>query len=735
MSPFSRAAARAIVALRWPIVVAWVAAAVLVLVALPSLEEAGEETSLLGLVPKDAEALETELRLAELFEAPIVTHTHVVQRDPEGLSEPAFERAVERADAVAGGGDPELPEIQLALPLLNARGVVPGSRENGTTIVTYVFYDPRETGIFTQEEVTKRFAATRFAEPGDALIGVTGAAPARVEEWRTIERGLPWVTAATILLIALVLGIHFRSFVAPVVTLLAAGIAYIVALRSVAWFGQGIGVTIPRDAEPILVVLLLGVVTDYAVFFLHGMQERLAEGRPRLDAAREATGGYLPIVVTAGLIVAGGTASLMAGQLEFFRAFGPGMALTVLVSLAVAITLVPALMAILGERTFWPRPRPRERRPRGPNRVAYFATARPAALVLAVAAIAALAFACRGLVETNLGVTQIAGLSTETEPRRAQLAATDGFAQGILSPTVILLEGLDLPGDLAAVRELEESLAAEEGVAGALGPSTEAQEGLPELLVATDAGAARVLLVLDHEPVGGPAIDAIERLDERLPGLLADAGLENARASFAGDTALAQETVETITHDLLRIGIAAFLVNFLLLALFLRALVAPLYLVLASGLALAASIGLASFLFQEVLGYGELTYYVPFAVAVLLLSLGSDYNVFVVGRIWQEAERMPLRDAIATAAPRASRAIGVAGLALALSFATLALIELRQFREFAFTMAVGVMLDAFLIRAVLIPALVSLVGEKSWWPRRRRAAPPEIEPEPETGAA
>jgi RND superfamily putative drug exporter len=192
---------------------------------------------------------------------------------------------------------------------------------------------------------------------------------------------------------------------------------------------------------------------------------------------------------------------------------------------------------------------------------------------------------------------------------------------------------------------------------------------------------------------------------------------------IAGDTALAEETVETITHDLIRIGVVAFLVNFLLLAIFLRALVAPLYLVLASALALAASIGLTTLVFQGFLGYDELTYHVPFAVAVLLLSLGSDYNVFVVGRIWQSAEELPLREAIATAAPRASRAIGVAGLALALSFAALALIDLRQFREFAFAMSLGVLLDAFVIRALLIPALISLAGNASWWPRRRRLAP------------
>ena len=733
MSSFSRAVAWAIVALRWPVVLAWAAAAVAVVVYLPSLQEAGEETSLLGLVPEDAESVETGLRLAELFEAPVITHTHIVQRNPEGLSEEAVRRAAERAEAIADRADPELEEIRVALPLVNARGLVPSSREDGTTIVTYVFYDPAETGIFAQDELTRRFAEKHFAEPEDALVGVTGAAPARVEEWRTIEAGLPWVTLATILLIALVLGVHFRSPVAPVVTLLAAGTAYVVALRSVAWFGQWLGVTIPRDAEPVLVVLLLGVVTDYAVFFLHGLRERLDAGEPKLEAAREATAQYLPIVVTAGLIVAGGTASLVAGELEFFRAFGPGMALTVLVSLAIAVTLVPALMAILGRRVFWPHRRARERPARGPSRFAYRTTSRPVALVLAFAAVAALAVACRGLVETNLGVTQIAGLPADSEPRRAQLAAAEGFAPGILSPTVLLLEGIDLPGDLPALGRLERELAGEEGIAAALGPSGDAPDELDALLVSEDAAAARLLLVLREEPLGGPAIDTVERLRTRLPELLGSSGLGDTKVSLAGDTALAQETVDTITHDLLRIGIVAFLVNFLLLAIFLRAIVAPLYLVLASGLALAASIGLATLVFQTLLGHGELTYHVPFAVAVLLLSLGSDYNVFVVGRIWQDAERLPLREAIATAAPRASRAIGVAGLALALSFASLALIELRQFREFAFAMAVGILLDAFLIRAVLIPALVSLVGERSWWPRRRSAAPPE--PEPESGAA
>ena len=735
MSMFSRAAAWTIVRLRWAIVLAWAAAAVGAVVYLPSLEQAGGETSLVGLVPKDAESIATGVRAAELFSVPVVTHTHVVQRNPKGLSKPALRRVARRAERIADERDPELAEVRFALPLVNARQLIPSSRETGTTAITYLFFDPAETDIEDQDELTQRFAEKYVHFEDDNLVGITGAVPARMQEWREIEAGLPWVTLATVLVIALILGIHFRSPVAPVVTLLAAGIAYVVSLRSVAWLGEWLGVTIPRDAEPVLVVLLLGVVTDYAVFFLHGMRERLDAGDGRLDAAHQATSEYLPIVVTAGLIVAGGTASLVAGELEFFRAFGPGMAITVLVALGVAITLVPALMAILGQRLFWPQRSAHEQAPAGPSRLAYLATARPAAFAIALVAGAALAVSCKGLLDTNLGITQIQGLPESSQQRRAQNAAALGFAPGILSPTVLLLEGIDKRADLPDLVRLQRALEGEPGIASAIGPASEAARRIPGLVLSEDEAAARYLVILDDEPQGGPAGDTVQRLRERLPTLADEAGLSDVEVRLAGDTALAEETVDTIAHDLIRIGIAAFFVNFLLLAIFLRALIAPLYLVLASAVALAASIGLTTLFFQGFLGHDEITYHVPFAVAVLLLSLGSDYNVFVVGRIWQAAEQgLPLREAIATAAPRASRAIGVAGLALALSFAALALIDLRQFHEFAFAMCVGVLLDAFLVRALLIPALISLFGERSFWPRTRQLRP-EREPTAEPGPA
>jgi RND superfamily putative drug exporter len=147
-------------------------------------------------------------------------------------------------------------------------------------------------------------------------------------------------------------------------------------------------------------------------------------------------------------------------------------------------------------------------------------------------------------------------------------------------------------------------------------------------------------------------------------------------------------------------------------------------------LSVTATMGAVVWLFQHRLGYPDLTYYVPFAGAVLLISLSSDYNVLIAGRIWREAERRPMREAIAVAIPQASRAIRAAGLSLAASFALVALIPIRPFRELAAVMAVGILLETFLVRSLLAPAVLAVLGRLAGWPGRPgwAGASPETEP-------
>ena len=156
-------------------------------------------------------------------------------------------------------------------------------------------------------------------------------------------------------------------------------------------------------------------------------------------------------------------------------------------------------------------------------------------------------------------------------------------------------------------------------------------------MTAPDGSAVRFFVITDSDPYGGTAIDTIERLDSRMPSLLNRAGLGRATAGIGGDTALTGELVGSIGDTGLRVGPAAIAWVFLLLALLLRALVAPLYLLAASILGVAAALGLTVYVFQDLLGYGQLSLFVPFSAAILLLALGSDYSVFVVDRIWQES--------------------------------------------------------------------------------------------------
>jgi RND superfamily putative drug exporter len=724
--------ARGVVGLRWALVPAWVAAAAASAHFLPSLGS-GEPLALGGLIPSDAPAIRVGQRETELFRLPLTADTVVVQRDPGGLSREAQARALARAVAVSQGTkDPE--GIAFALPIANTLGLFPGSRERGTTVLTYLFFGP-EASLVDRVREANVYAA-QINRPDEALVGVTGPAPARYQQFLEIDSHLELVEIATVALILLVVGFTFRALGAPLVTLFAAGVAFIVSGGVIPWVGERLGVTVPEEVEPLVVALTLGIVTDYAVFYLSGYRRNLLEGLDRVEAARAATIRVTPIVATAGLIVVAGTAALLVGELEFFRAFGPALALTAAVSLVVSVTLVPALLALVGRRVFWPGVRAKQLgRTSGddfssPVREAgaRFVSSLPVSVVLVVLCSGLLVLAASGLSDTKLAFRLISGLPSDTEQRRAAEAAGLGFVPGFLAPTVLLVEGRANGDRRAALAKLEAALGDEDGVAAVIGPREQLPQGPDDLFVTADESAARFVVIFEESPLGSDVIGDFRRLEDRLPELLSGAGLEGSESGLTGQTALASETVEAVVGSSLRVGAVVLAVNFLLLALFLRALVAPLYLLAASVASVAATLGLTTYVFQDLLGHSDLTYYIPFAAGVLLVSLGSDYNVYVVGRIWEELRVRPVREAIAVAIPRASKAISVAGIALALSFAVLAIVPLDAFRELAFMMSVGVLLETFLVRTLLIPALISVFGRTSTWPGRipRPPEPDEV---------
>ena len=314
------------------------------------------------------------------------------------------------------------------------------------------------------------------------------------------------------------------------------------------------------------------------------------------------------------------------------------------------------------------------------------------------------------------------GLVPPSEQQDAGVLAR-GYAFVVVSLRYLIV-GAWAAGVVLAILFLPPLSATSGGLSDLIPPGSAAAHAETDAArLAASGGAARFVVVEKTDPLDATAISRVRQLQDDLPALGRSAGLTGVRFEVAGETALTGDSIGSVFADLGRIALAIMLVTLALLALFLRSLLAPVYLLVASVLAVFAALGLTILIGQDVLGYGSLVYFVPFAAGVLLVSLGSDYNVFVVGRIWEEARSRPVADAVAVAAPQASRAITTAGVALAASLAMLAVIPLEQFRQIAIAMALGVVIDAIAVRSLLVPALVALFGRLGMWPGNRRLPP------------
>lgn len=757
--------ARGLVAGRWFVVAAWLVVVGACLAFLPA--TATGNGGLSGLLSGDTPAVEAELRSVELFGFPLVARTVVVQRDPSGLSPYAQARTVVRALAVNRGEAGNVTPVLGAIPVTNTLGLFPGADETGTTSLTYLLYGPDPT--LGQRTRSAEDYAERFFSERDQVVGVTGSAPARSQQGAIIRDALPGVEAVTLLAIVLIVAFAFRSAVAPLIALLAAGVCFVVTLRLTAYFSDLLGLSTPDELEPVVIALLLGVVTDYVIFFcsslrdhrpalVRGQGTRAEVRRASIAATTASVRRSGPIVAVAGLAVAAGTSTLMVAESPFFRALGPALAFTVTVGLVVAVTLVPALMAILGGLVFWPSRRPGEERPTGlfvrvlrrlsgrlsgavgwvgtrwrsltevrtpqwPQTIIDRSTAsRRAGLLVLAPSLVGLALAAGLVLRLDLGVSFIGSLPADSDIRETAAQAQEGFAEGILSPTEIIIEGEDVAERRGTLSRLGTELAGLPGVAGVLGPGSQPGPVERLLLLSDDGDAARYLMILDSDPLGADAVATTNLVQGALPGLMRQVGLTDATVALAGDSATAAYLVAQTEDDLLRIALTALVANLLMLLLFLRAVVASIALLATSLLSLGATLGITSLVFELTEPGMGLTFYVPFAAAVLLLAFASDYNIFTVGHVWEDAEGRTLREAVRHALPSSVSAVATAGLALGASFALLALVPLTPFAQLAFAVGLGLTLEILVVRLLVVPPLLTLLGPRAAWPSSRFGA-------------
>jgi putative drug exporter of the RND superfamily len=526
--------------------------------------------------------------------------------------------------------------------------------------------------------------------------------------------GLLLLAAFGVVLVILL--VVYRSPLLPFLVIATAGLA-LTAANAVAYLlADGGAITVNGQSQGIAAILVVGAATDYGLLLVARFREELRRERSKYAAMRTALRRSWEPIVASGATVVLGVLCLLLSDLGSNRGLGPISAVSVTLAVLAALTFLPAALVLLGRAAFWPfrpgygtEPKPG----RGWQRVAAFVGRRPRrVLVLSLAGlIAAAAFAPTYDAD---GIPISDAIQGESNGVDGQEALGRHFDAGTGSPTIIVTPEENW-------RAVAEAAAATEGVATVV-PFT---GGLPQAVAAPLAveGLVRLDATLAVSPDSTAAVDVVQELRTTLD----DADPE---AIVGGETASNLDARDSAARDLRVIVPSVLAVILFVLALLLRSLVAPVLLVATVVLSVGATVGVAALLFDGVFGFPGSDPAILLIAFVFLVALGIDYNIFLMTRAREESARHGTRDGVLRALAVTGGVITSAGMVLAATFGALAVLPLLFLAQMAFLVGFGVLLDTFVVRSLVVPASVVIIGDRVWWPSRlsRRRAP---EPEPE----
>ncbi|HEX3788363.1 MAG TPA: MMPL family transporter [Pseudonocardiaceae bacterium] len=575
----------------------------------------------------------------------------------------------------------------------------------------------------------------------------------------------------SVLFIILLLLLIFRSLLAPLVTLLPAFLVVELAGPVIAEASHA-GLKVSGLAQLMLIVLVLGAGTDYGLFLVFRTRELLRGGLQPKAAVVEAVARVgESITFSAGTVIAA-LLSLLAATFGIYSNLGIPLAIGIGLMLIAGLTLLPALLAIFGRAVFWPSKAKAGTAKIGLwGRIATRIVRRPAVtLLVGLIAFGGLSFAVLGYTASGFGGNTAPPSGSDSAAGTSALSAH--FPSASANPTEILFQ---LPNSVwtqsNAMNIAQQQLGADKHdfttVAGPLNPNGTAltvdqltqlhstlgpASALPPIQPATvtvpakeyqayrstaqfiSADGKTVLFAVGltaGDPAGTPAMHAIPGIRAQVTKVSGLIGASNS--GVAGEAPALYDVSSIANHDLQTVVPIAIAIIAVLLGLVMRSLVAPLYLIVSVGLSYLAALGLAVIVFTKIGHSGGLNFILPFLMFLFLLALGEDYNILVMTRIREEAQRLPLREAVSKALAATGTTVTSAGLVLAGTFAVFAIAGGAggggaQVQQIGAGIAVGVLMDTFLVRTLLVPATVVLLGRWNWWPSKLARRP---EPAPE----
>jgi putative drug exporter of the RND superfamily len=662
-------------------------------------------------LPESADASVVQQKLSEFTDSEAIPAVVVFVGEEElseeqlGMITASMDRAAE-LPVVAGDVSPPIPS------------------EDGLAAQAFV---PLDTSADTGEAVTSLGDTLREGQAEGVEVHVTGPAGFTADLGAAFAGIDGLLLAVALIAVFVILIIVYRSVLLPIAVLATSLFALCVALLAVWWLAKADVLLLSGQTQGILFILVIGAATDYSLLYVARYREELRHVRDKWEATFRAIRGSLePILASGGTVIAG-LLCLLLSDLKSNSTLGPVASIGIIFAMASALTFLPALLFVFGRTAFWPR-RP-VYDPAAPEGAA--ATDGPWAWVarqvrrspraIWITTTVILVFGAVGATQLQAsGVPQSELVLGESEARTGQQALGEHFPGGSGSPVYVLTEQNQ-------VSEVARAMWAN----GQIGSVTVTAADSP-------TGAAPV----DEEgqiraPFGPGPAPAPTVVDDRvlLQGTLASAAdspeagqaVRDLRAALGdvggetlvgGVTATSIDTNDTAINDRNLIIPIVLVVILFILMLLLRSVVAPVLLVLTTVLSFGTAMGVAALVFNEILGFPGADPAVPLYGFVFLVALGIDYNIFLMTRVREESLSHGTREGILRGLTITGGVITSAGIVLAATFAALSVIPILFLVQLAFIVAFGVLLDTFVVRTLLVPALSYDIGRKIWWPSK-----------------
>jgi len=559
-----------------------------------------------------------------------------------------------------------------------------------------------------------------------AVTGPAGIISDAVKVFESIDIR---VTLATVGLVFVLLLIIYRSPVLAIVPLVVLGSALTLAQSFAALLSQQFDLPLNGQVTAIMSVLVFGAGTNYALFIVSRYREELVLDNNKWSAMRVTMSNIGPSIAGSAGTTIVAMLALTFASFGSFRSLGPMLAIAIFVVLLSGLFVMPAVIALFGKWAFWPRPLIQQSSIKtdgiwyGVGRL----VSRKPRMIFGITML--------GIVIATLpswtiipSFNFIDGFPDDAESKRGYVLLADSFPEGQLAPTEIFIETSDsaITDRLEAVEKFSATIAGTPGIYRVSGPTrpfgvtmepVEAMKFGAARFISADGSTARVEVLMEGDPYSRDSLDLVQEMR-----LLADASefgeTNGARVLIGGESAIQADTKASIDADIKWLAPVSLIAIFLVLVLLLKSIMAPIYLVFSVVVSFGATFGLSVLAFQQIFSHSGVAYANGVWMFIFLVALGADYNIFVMSRIREATKKEGFRDGITTAVGRTGGVVTSAGIILAGTFAVLTTLPLRDIFQLGFAVMLGVLIDTFIVRALLVPSMAAILGELSWWPRK-----------------